>query len=212
MHVLPHLLGGDAVDSNLVPARGDLFNTPFSHAVEQPAIKEITGKGTRWEPIWYRFTIGFFAGGTSPPGSWPAGKPYPAQAFPNSLTAEWGHYKKRKKGEPITEDTSKVVRKSDTPKLPDLTQTAAINLDGPTALMNGINQDKMFGQVTTYFVTNHLIDERQAKGKYADENDMATRLYANIRAKPLGDSQARAQRVYVQKAKWAVQKSFVTVN
>lgn len=211
MHVLPHLLGGDAVDSNLVPARGDLFNTPFSHAVEQPAIREVTGKGTAWEPIWYRFTISFHPAGSSPPATWPTGKPYPADAFPSSLTAQWGHYKLRQKGQPITADTA-IGNKTDTPKLPDLSQTPSINLDGPTALLNGINQDRTFGQVTLYFVTQHLIDERQTKGKFADENDLAARLYANIRAKQLGTGRAAAQRVYVQKTKWAVQKAMVTMK
>lgn len=211
MHVLPHLLGGDAVDSNLVPARGDLFNTPFSHSVEQPAIREITGKGKRWEPIWYRFKISFYPAGTTPPPTWPTSRPYPADAFPSALTAEWGHYKPHKKGQPITAGSVE-KSKRDTPKLPDLSQTPAINLDGPTALMNGINQQPGFGNVTLYYVNSHLIAERQSGGKFADEDAMATRLYTNIRNSQLGKSQAAKQRTYVQKTKWAVQNSVVTMN
>lgn len=213
MHVIPHLLGGDAVDSNLVPARGDLFNTPFSHAVEQPAIRDISGKGdkTHWKPIWYHFRISYYPAGTTPPTTWPASKPYPADAFPASLSAEWGHYKDRKAGEAITRDAPEKTT-SDTPKLPDLSQTPAINLDGPTALMNGINQDSRFGQVTSYYVTDHLIAERQQAGKFAGEQEMADRLYANIRASHIGDSQKARMRVYVQKTRWAVQAGAVTMT
>jgi hypothetical protein len=94
MHLLPHRLGGDAVDSNLTPARGDLFNIPFSAAVEQPAIKASTEgpDPDKRRPIWYRFEIDYYPASTPPPPAWTPGVPYPAAAFPSRILAQWGHY------------------------------------------------------------------------------------------------------------------------
>ena len=68
MHMLPHRLGGNAVDSNLTPARGSETNIKFSNMVE----KEQT--------IWYKFKVGYHDGEYS--------------AFPNKLQVTWGTYSK----------------------------------------------------------------------------------------------------------------------
>jgi hypothetical protein len=82
MHLLPHKLGGNAVDSNLTPARGPKTNIPFSHAVEQPAIKAaVEGPEDKNKPIWYRFRIDYYSAQASP--------------FPKYLKAEWGHYESK---------------------------------------------------------------------------------------------------------------------
>jgi hypothetical protein len=75
MHLLPHKLGGDAVDSNLVPASSPKTNVPFSHGIEQDAITAKEGG----EVIWYRMTVAFHSG--------------PMHAYPTSLASKWGTYK-----------------------------------------------------------------------------------------------------------------------
>ncbi|SDN26936.1 eCIS core domain-containing protein [Pseudomonas jinjuensis] len=86
MHLLPHKLGGDAVDSNLTPANGPKYNIPFGSSVERTAKqKAVEGPPAQIEPIWYSFTIGYHplagGGGESP--------------WPSLLKAEWGTYEKR---------------------------------------------------------------------------------------------------------------------
>ncbi|KZS38158.1 hypothetical protein AWE51_19125 [Aquimarina aggregata] len=74
MHLLPHELGGDAVDSNLVPAPGHSVNTPFSGNIERNAINSKDGGDT----IWYRVRVSYHNGGASP--------------YPKSINASWGKY------------------------------------------------------------------------------------------------------------------------
>ncbi|MFC5696171.1 DUF4157 domain-containing protein [Pseudomonas sp. GCM10022186] len=86
MHLLPHKLGGDAVDSNLTPANGPKYNIPFGSSVEHSAKQQaVEGPEAKREPIWYSFTIGYHplagGGGESP--------------WPSLLKAEWGTYEKR---------------------------------------------------------------------------------------------------------------------
>jgi phage-related protein len=170
MHLLPHKLGGDAVDSNLTPARGDLFNTPFSAAVEQPAIKSATeGDEAARKPIWYRFEIDYYPASTPPPAVWTPGVPYPADAFPKSITARWGFYKARSSDSPAIERGPAVKEKTDTPKLPDLAVVPpAINKDGPTALLHALR--KQDPAITMYFVTEILIPNREYGSKTQMKN------------------------------------------
>lgn len=136
MHLLPHRLGGDAVDSNLTPASGPKYNVPFSSAVEQPAIQASTeGSEPNRKPIWYRFNIGYHSG--SPP----------APAFPNLLEAEWGHYKR----DPGKDTWSRDVRqgfKSGSPALPAFTPVAP-DINGPATtageIANAAGVDAGFG-------------------------------------------------------------------
>lgn len=111
MHLLPHKLGGDAVDSNLTPARGPQSNIPFSSAVEQPAIKAaVEGSIDQNKPIWYRFRIKYHSGKSS--------------AFPKSLKAEWGFYKHEnggfKKGPAEKVKQHSTAKPEFTPVLPNL--------------------------------------------------------------------------------------------
>jgi len=76
MHMLPSRLGGDAVDSNLTPALSSI-NLDFSRNVEMPAWRA-AGR----DYIWYRSTISYYGGA------------YPANAYPNFISSEWGHYDK----------------------------------------------------------------------------------------------------------------------
>lgn len=188
MHLLPHRLGGDAVDSNLTPARGDLYNTPFSHVVEQPAIKaSVEDDPKKREPIWYKFEVSYYPASTKPPPSWPKGSPYPADAFPNRIHAAWGFYKKRtatdttlKRGPPAS------TPKTETPPLPDLAvNPPAINQDGPTALHGALGAKS----VSMYFVTDLLIPNR----KYSSKTNMRDTLWLK-----LGGAREQKRREMVQ--------------
>ncbi|HEV8389827.1 MAG TPA: DUF4157 domain-containing protein [Dongiaceae bacterium] len=192
MHLLPHKLGGDAVDSNLTPARGDLFNTPFSAAVEQPAIQASTeGTPKNRKPIWYKFKIDYYPASTPPPAAWTQGVPYPAHAFPSVIHAEWGFYKTPGGGSTAIERDAAQPGKTDHPPLPDLAVTPpAINRDGPTALFNAINKPP--GAVTEYFVAEILIGARKEK-KYSSALDMKTRLLPKV-----DGSRGEVRREYVE--------------
>lgn len=166
MHLLPHKLGGDAVDSNLTPARGDLFNTPFSAAVEQPAIQTATeGVEPNRKPIWYSFKITYWPSTTKPPAAWTPGAPYPADAFPNHIEAKWGFYKTANANSTkIERDPTPKGNKSDNPPLPDLAVTPPdINRDGPTALLGALQKQEP--EITPYFVSEILIKNRPYSSK-----------------------------------------------
>ncbi|WP_191637041.1 hypothetical protein, partial [Pseudomonas fluorescens] len=167
MHQLPHKLGGDAMDSNLTPARGDLFNTPFSAAVEQPAIQSATeGVEANRKPIWYSFQISYYPASTTPPAAWTPGVPYPAAAFPNRIHAEWGFYKTPDgNSKQIARDKAS-KQKTDNPPLPDLAVVPpAINRDGPTALLGAIRKQDPAVAVSAYFVNKVLIKNRPYSSK-----------------------------------------------
>ena len=175
MHLLPHRLGGDAVDSNLTPARGDLYNTPFSGAVEQPAIKaSVEDDPTKRQPVWYHFDISYYPASTTPPPSWPAHLKYPVEAFPKSIRAKWGVYEPRKPGDTaIKRSTKGGGEKSASPPLPDLSVSPpAINQDGPTALHGALGKHG----VSMYFVTDILIANRGGRG-YSSKTDMRDTLW-----------------------------------
>jgi hypothetical protein len=114
MHLLPHRLGGNAVDSNLTPARGPRSNIPFSGAVEQPAIKAaVEGPVSKRQPIWYSFEIDYYTGPSSP--------------FPKYLKASWGFYDKTDKG--FVRGTAQ-GQKPQSPKEPEFTGVVP-NLNDP---------------------------------------------------------------------------------
>ncbi|MFD7070436.1 hypothetical protein ACFV97_24735, partial [Streptomyces sp. NPDC059913] len=80
MHLLPAFLGGDAVDSNLVPARGFVNNPMFLHAVENPARKSLdkpAGDPAYERMVWYEVNVTYFA---AHPG------------FPETIGVKWGGY------------------------------------------------------------------------------------------------------------------------
>ncbi|MFE3115017.1 phage tail protein [Streptomyces niveus] len=80
MHLLPAFLGGDAKDSNLVPARGFVNNPLFLWAVENPAMKSLNkaaGSAALERMIWYKVNVSYYA---THPG------------FPERLAVEWGGY------------------------------------------------------------------------------------------------------------------------
>lgn len=192
MHLLPHKLGGDAVDSNLAPARGDLFNTPFSSAVEQPAIQASTeGVDASRRPVWYHFSISYYPATTKPPAAWPTNAPYPAAAFPNAIEAAWGYYKPPGASKKIERDKA-IGRKSATPALPDLAVTPpALNTDGPTALLNAINKGSV--KVSSYFVSDILVAERNQNGDYSSKTNMKDRVWLKF-----GGEREATRRAYVQ--------------
>jgi hypothetical protein len=114
MHLLPHRLGGNAVDSNLTPARGPRSNIPFSADVEQPAIKaSVEGQVSKRQPIWYSFEIDYYTGPSSP--------------FPKYLKASWGFYDKTDKG--FVRGTAQ-GEKPQSPKEPEFTGVVP-NLNDP---------------------------------------------------------------------------------
>lgn len=202
MHLLPHKLGGDAVDSNLTPARGDLFNTPFSAAVEQPAIQSATeGVDANRKPIWYSFQISYYPASTTPPAAWTPGVPYPAAAFPNRIHAEWGFYKApASNSKQITRDAAS-KQKTDNPPLPDLAVVPpAINRDGPTALLNAIRKQEP--AVSAYFVSEVLIGNRP----YSSKTQMKETTWLKF-----GGEREATRRQYV-KATYDAVGTHVTLN
>ena len=202
MHLLPHKLGGDAVDSNLTPARGDLYNTPFSAAVEQPAIQASTeGDPAKRQPIWYAFRIGYYPSSTTPPAAWTPGVPYPAEAFPNSIHAEWGFYAARGSATAQIKRDKAQRHKTETPPLPDLAVTPpAINRDGPTALLHALTRQDP--AVTSYFVTEILIRNRP----YSSKTSMKDTIWEKF-----GGVKEATRRRYV-KAAYAAVGTHVTMN
>lgn len=203
MHLLPHKLGGDAVDSNLTPARGDLFNTPFSAAVEQPAIQTATeGVEPNRKPIWYTFKITYWPSTTKPPAAWTAGAPYPADAFPNHIEAKWGFYKTANAASTkIERDPTPKGQKSDSPALPDLAVTPPdINRDGPTALLGALQRQEP--EITPYFVSEILIKNRP----YSSKTNMKDTIWAKF-----GGEREATRRKYV-KGTYAAVGVYVTVT
>ncbi|MFD4370523.1 hypothetical protein ACFWPY_02865, partial [Streptomyces sp. NPDC058527] len=80
MHLLPAFLGGDAVDSNLVPARGFVNNPMFYSGIENPARKSLhkaVSDPAYERMVWYRVGVNYFSGH---PG------------FPEEIEVEWGGY------------------------------------------------------------------------------------------------------------------------
>ncbi|MFI8814966.1 MULTISPECIES: hypothetical protein [unclassified Streptomyces] len=80
MHLLPAFLGGDAVDSNLVPARGFVNNPKFYRGIENPARQSLDNAAS--DPayermVWYRVGVTYFS---AHPG------------FPEKIEVEWGGY------------------------------------------------------------------------------------------------------------------------
>ncbi|WP_242434042.1 hypothetical protein [Streptomyces sp. CB01580] len=80
MHLLPTFLGGDAVDSNLVPARGFVNNPMFLRAVENPARKSLDKSPS--DPafermVWYKVNLSYYA---------------THAGFPKSIGVKWGGY------------------------------------------------------------------------------------------------------------------------
>ncbi|WP_328897858.1 phage tail protein [Streptomyces sp. NBC_00236] len=80
MHLLPAFLGGDAVDSNLVPARGFVNNPMFYSGIENPARKSLhkaVSDAAYERMVWYRVGVTYFS---AHPG------------FPEEIEVEWGGY------------------------------------------------------------------------------------------------------------------------
>lgn len=91
MHLLPHQLGGNAVDSNLTPALGNI-NKKFSQSLELDAI-HLAKKAPieQRKVIWYKFNIEYYNG----------------KVFPKFLFASYGTYSRAgkdwKRNNPIKE-------------------------------------------------------------------------------------------------------------
>ncbi|MFD9422605.1 MULTISPECIES: hypothetical protein [unclassified Streptomyces] len=80
MHLLPAFLGGDAKDSNLVPARGFINNPMFLWAVENPAKSSLNKAATSpalERMIWYNVNVSYYA---------------THAGFPRTIEVEWGGY------------------------------------------------------------------------------------------------------------------------
>ena len=111
MHLLPHLLGGYAVDSNLTPARGPESNTKFLDEVEKYA-KDATEK--EGKTIWYKFRISYHSG--------------EYVAFPKMLEAQYGTYSV-KDGAFKRDAAIKGYRQN--PAIPDFDGSFVPNLNDP---------------------------------------------------------------------------------
>ena len=80
MHLLSEKLGGPALGSNLVPARGPSVNTKFKNEVEEPAYSYlgVDEPAPNKRAIWYRIRVNYY------PGS--------IVGFPSYIQARWGRY------------------------------------------------------------------------------------------------------------------------
>ncbi|WP_293080450.1 DUF4157 domain-containing protein [Moorena sp. SIO3H5] len=190
MHLLPHKLGGNAVDSNLTPARGS-HNTRFSSAVEQPAIKAaVEGNIKDNKPIWYRFLINYYSGKASP--------------FPKYLKAEWGFYESTggqlKRG-PLVKSFSQSPEKPElTPVTPnlndpdvtagDITRVTDVDRGFVLLLLNvrkengeslGTTEALVQSKMEDKYVTNHQ-GNRQFKFGVKDFDNRLEKVLGAIRA------------------------------
>lgn len=129
MHLLPSRLGGDAVDSNLTPAPGDV-NLDFSRNVEMPG-----WRAAATDYVWYRTTIDYHGGN------------YPQNAFPSFIASEWGDYDKSKK--PWTRNQRKSPGQfySASIPLPSLPPGLDINAAPDRAIADFFNISKRIAQL-----------------------------------------------------------------
>ncbi|MFJ5681337.1 DUF4157 domain-containing protein [Streptomyces sp. NPDC093099] len=93
MHLLSDQLGGPAVGSNLVPARGPSVNTKFKDSIEKHAYGYLgVNEGApNKRAIWYQIRVNYHPG--------------PVKGFPSYLQARWGRYELAKQN-----NTSKWIK------------------------------------------------------------------------------------------------------
>jgi hypothetical protein len=158
MHLLPHKLGGDAVDSNLTPAM-QKTNKKFSSDLERYAKEAaVEGPEDEREPIWYRFGIDYYPPGLAAnPTKWKhkeQGKPAPrflSDAYASALHAEWGRYTSR--AESSTKITRATTPSEPIPQGPKYTYEKKVPLPGydtegsPQAIVAGV----AVGQVSQHY-------------------------------------------------------------
>jgi hypothetical protein len=87
MHLFTHRFGGQATDSNLVPAEGPTSNRAMT-SLEEHVDTEIEGGKT----IWYEVNVGLGHTVNIPAAYRPAFNLSPTQKYMNSLLARWGTY------------------------------------------------------------------------------------------------------------------------
>ncbi len=80
MHLLSEQLGGPALGTNLVPARGPSVNTKFKNDIEEPAYSYlgVNKSEPNERAIWYRVRVNYHPG--------------PYEGFPSYLQARWGRH------------------------------------------------------------------------------------------------------------------------
>ncbi|MEU9785094.1 DUF4157 domain-containing protein [Streptomyces phaeochromogenes] len=80
MHLLSDQLGGPALGSNLVPARGPSVNTKFKDEIEKHAYGHlgVSEQAPNKRAIWYRIRVNYHPG--------------PYTGFPSYLQARWGRH------------------------------------------------------------------------------------------------------------------------
>ncbi|MFI9627315.1 hypothetical protein [Streptomyces sp. NPDC052042] len=170
MHLLPAFLGGDAVDSNLVPARGFVNNPMFLHAVENPARKSLDAATTdrSYERmVWYKVSVSYF----------------PTHAgFPEKIGVEWGGY-----------DHSGGTWKERSPSGGGVSSFSD-RQDPPKALTNDVLRINVRGAKFTVFASlgisrayAELIKSRSKEREFTDLDDAINRLPQCLK-KPLTDA------------------------
>jgi phage-related protein len=160
MHLLPHRLGGDAVDSNLVPASGPDVNIPFSHAIEKEAIAERKdNKGT----VWYDIIVKFHPGDD--------------HGYPKEIIASWGTYEK--KGTSFKRVTKR-THPSGAIAIPSTNASLNINTAGVTRIAAFLGIEESFAAIIT-----KIRDENNIKFKDANhiESEIYKRQLRNMESK-----------------------------
>ncbi|MFI8826090.1 hypothetical protein [Streptomyces sp. NPDC053431] len=169
MHLLPYDLGGDAKDSNLVPARSLLNNPTFSSGVEKPARQALDAATERI--IWYRVTVKFDHPGL--PG------------FPSYIKSEWAGYEARgghwKEKDP---DVSKQQILDAHPKPPAADEHTKLQINergvGAGTIVNvvGGSVDRGFAEL--------ILRIRRSGGDFVDIDDLDARLTAYKNSRTTG--------------------------
>ncbi|WP_050791624.1 hypothetical protein, partial [Streptomyces pristinaespiralis] len=98
MHLLSDQLGGPAVGSNLVPARGPSVNTKFKDAIEKHAYGYlgVSEQAPNKRAIWYRIRVNYHPGAV--------------KGFPSYIQARWGRHELQRENNTskwVTMDASK---------------------------------------------------------------------------------------------------------
>ncbi|MGR7026164.1 eCIS core domain-containing protein [Geodermatophilus sp. URMC 62] len=160
MHLLTAALGGQAVDSNLVPALGVETNQVFDRKIENEAYKALAGTGPEPEVmLWYDVKVRFHA----PSATHGIG-------FPSYISMEWGGYEE-KSGAWAEKPPSAKRTYTQSPGLPDLSGSLApakINFAGRGEL------SRVFG--ITVLPARRITEIRSKDGPFADADDFLKRV------------------------------------
>jgi hypothetical protein len=143
MHLLSAVLGGDAEDSNLVPARGTETNLKARDAVEHPARDALLAKGDEAEDlIWYRVDVSFHETDLKKYG----------KGFPSYIKIAWNGYEE-KSGAWAEKPESGARTWDQSPSLPSLADqpdVLLVNIEGYRRIETATGVDRGFAELVVW--------------------------------------------------------------